>query len=101
MTEDTDYQQPSDAEVLKNILPTALNELVLRFKFKSNNKVIFGTWKEDIFEHPGSPLEEVEGFIWVWSTLDKEWVLINLEDIDSAIDTSSLAEGETEFIEDP
>jgi len=107
MTDDTydiDYGQPSDAEVLSQVLPGVLEECVVRIKFKNSNSYIFATLMDNVVGDIVEPLEQVDEFMWIWNTKEATWQLIPLSEIDNVIDVESLRTGETEYIdtkEDP
>lgn len=83
-------EQLTDAEVLAGILPSALNEIILRFTFKSHSEHIFATTKTDSIKEPTKPQEDKLGFLWVFDVIKESWVQIDLADIDSAVDEDSL-----------
>lgn len=86
----------SDAEILLQTLPPALNETVIRFTFKSNIPTIFGTLQHDQIDMPSEVQEDRQGFLWVFDTIAQEWHHIDLDDIATAIDIDSIAEVDAE-----
>lgn len=85
-------EQLTDAEVLAGVLPSVLNQIVIRFTFKSNSEHIFATTKPDSIKEPTEPQEDKLGFLWVFDIIKQSWVQIDLADVDSALDEDSLTE---------
>jgi hypothetical protein len=84
--------QLTDAEVLSGVLPSVLNEVVVRFTFKSNSHHLFATTKPDLIKQPAEPQQDKLGFIWVFDIINQSWVSVDLEDVDSIVDEESLYE---------
>jgi hypothetical protein len=90
-------QELTDAQALSTMLPGALEEMVIKFTFKSNNTIIFATLDPEIIVLDDTLPASRQDFMWVFDCDNYKWIELDLADIRDAIDIESMHEG---FVEE-